>query len=54
MLLAFLFFPYYEKRKNLLNKFLNKDQIFYTTYFQEKYESQARKNITYETKNIVM
>jgi predicted metal-dependent HD superfamily phosphohydrolase len=45
---------YYEKRKNLLNKFLNKDQIFYTTYFQEKYESQARKNITYETKNIVM
>jgi len=45
---------YFEKRKNLLNIFLNKDQIFYTTYFQEKYESQARKNITYETKNIVM
>lgn len=39
---------YNEKRKNLLNTFLNKDQIFYTTYFQEKYESQARKNISGE------
>jgi predicted metal-dependent HD superfamily phosphohydrolase len=39
---------YNEKRKNLLNIFLNKDQIFYTTHFQKKYESQARKNISGE------
>jgi predicted metal-dependent HD superfamily phosphohydrolase len=43
---------YFEKRKNLLQTFLNKDQIFYTSIFQEKYESQARKNIKNECKNI--
>jgi predicted metal-dependent HD superfamily phosphohydrolase len=45
---------YYEKRKNILHTFLNKDQIFYTSIFQKKYESQARKNISNECKNILV
>jgi predicted metal-dependent HD superfamily phosphohydrolase len=45
---------YNEKRKNLLNIFLNKDRIFFTSFFQEKYEVQARKNISSESKNIVI
>jgi predicted metal-dependent HD superfamily phosphohydrolase len=36
---------YKEGRKKVLKYFLDKKQIYYTEYFKNKYEDQARKNL---------
>lgn len=40
--------PYKKGRKAVLKHFLNMPTIFKTEYFQKKYESQARENLTSE------
>ncbi len=32
-------------RKKILKSFLNRDSIYYTGYFQERYEERAKKNL---------
>ena len=44
---------YKTGRIKVLNKFLNKERIYNTTYFHTKYEKQARKNITKEIKRFL-
>jgi predicted metal-dependent HD superfamily phosphohydrolase len=39
---------YRQKRGEILKKFLTRESIFYTQYFQEKFEQKARKNILSE------
>ena len=43
---------YREKRKEILESFLQKDQIFFTGYFQSKYEASARRNLNLEIKSL--
>jgi len=39
---------YKAGRKDVLNFFLNKENIFHTEYFQQLYKDKAKENITYE------
>lgn len=45
---AFPILIYREGRKNIIRKFLERDRIFQSEYFFEKYESTARGNLRYE------
>lgn len=45
-------FLYKPGRKKVLHHFLALDSIFKTEYFKDQYESQARKNIQFEIKNL--
>ena len=41
---------YYAGRKHVLNGFLEKDNIYFTTFFQQRFGKQARENIEAEIK----
>jgi predicted metal-dependent HD superfamily phosphohydrolase len=41
-------FMYNKGRKQLLKRFLDRDTLYFTEYFKEKFEIQARKNIKKE------
>lgn len=41
-----------NNRKEFLEEMLNREHIYHTTYFRDKYETDARKNITNEINNI--
>jgi len=43
---------YNAGRKQVLNSFLEKDNIYFTSFFQERFESEARKNIESEVKKL--
>ncbi len=44
---------YKPGRRKVLNHFLEMDKIFKTKYFQEKYEAQARMNISLELQSLL-
>lgn len=44
---------YYAGRKHVLNSFLEKDNIYFTTFFQQRFGKQARENIELEVKSLV-
>jgi predicted metal-dependent HD superfamily phosphohydrolase len=39
---------YNKGRKQVLKHFLDRDSLYFTEYFKEKFETQARKNIKRE------
>ncbi len=43
---------YYAGRKHVLNGFLEKDNIYFTTFFQERFEKTAKKNIEAEVNSL--
>lgn len=45
-------YMYYSQRLKILKKFYNKDNIFYTKYFRNSYESSAKVNLRNEIKEI--
>ena len=46
------FFLYKKKRKEVLNGFLQRDYIYFTRFFREKFESQARSNMINEMQSL--
>ncbi len=45
---------YRDKRKDILNYFLERDRIYYTDFFNSRYEEMARDNISDEIKKLEM
>jgi predicted metal-dependent HD superfamily phosphohydrolase len=46
------FFIYRKKRKEILQVFLEQETIYKVEYFRDKFEKQARKNLTRAIKNL--
>lgn len=44
---------YFNGRLVIINSFMNRDKIYNTKYFSDKYEKQARDNLNYSKANLV-
>ena len=46
-------FLYKKGRRGVLNHFLNRENIFFTSHFQNQYENIARENLNWELENLI-